>query len=76
MTQTRSMAGDSAAAQAQLHRLSTRRDNLAALVSRLSTVDALSSGVAALELMLQVNRCRPGPHALGESSMPQSSCCR
>lgn len=47
------MAGESGAAAAQLHRLSTRRDNLAALVARLSVLDGLLAGTAALNLLLE-----------------------
>lgn len=46
-------AGD---AVAELARLTTRRDNLAALVDRLSVLDGLSAGAAALGLLLQVRR--------------------
>lgn len=63
------MAGESGAAAAQLHRLSTRRDNLAALVARLSVLDGLLAGTAALNLLLEA----PPPPPFCPSPRPPPS---
>jgi hypothetical protein len=48
------MEGEAGHAVQQLARLTRRRDNLASLVERLSVLDGLSAGAAALGLLLQV----------------------
>ena len=47
------MEGEAGAAVAQLAALTARRDNLQALVARLSILDGLSAGAAALGLLLE-----------------------
>lgn len=49
------MEGEAGHAVQQLARLTRRRDNLASLVERLSVLDGLSAGAAALGLLLQVS---------------------
>lgn len=48
------MKAESGHAVDELARLTRRRDNLAALVDRLSVLDGLSAGAAVLGLLLQV----------------------
>ena len=52
--QVGAMEGEAGHAVQQLARLRRRRDNLASLVERLSVLDGLSAGAAALGLLLQV----------------------
>lgn len=52
--QVGAMEGEAGHAVQQLARLTRRRDNLASLVERLSVLDGLSAGAAALGLLLQV----------------------
>lgn len=60
------MEAEAGHAVQQLARLTRRRDNLAALVERLSVLDGLSAGTAALGLLLEV--C--GFYALQSSAHP------
>lgn len=53
--QVGAMKADSGHAVEELARLTRRRDNLAALVDRLSVLDGLSAGAAALGLLLEVS---------------------
>jgi hypothetical protein len=50
------MEAEAGHAVQQLARLTRRRDNLASLVERLSVLDGLSAGAAALGLLLEVRR--------------------
>lgn len=61
------MADESGTAAAQLQRLTTQRDNLAALVARLSVLDSLMAGTAALNLLLEVH---PQPCRICPSLLP------
>jgi hypothetical protein len=50
------MEAEAGNAVQQLARLTQRRDNLASLVERLSVLDGLSAGAAALGLLLEVRK--------------------